>query len=293
MAYIELGDHLYLQVPPPISVIGGAAFPSAWPCDQTTHQCLFSWQESTGKGLLHGTGREEHSRSGLAVLYVDQYEPWHVRSSIFIIRHQQSWSRLIQLQQAIERAGVSRRQAKYDTQFNDFFIRADQEEAVNFREVGQTRGRVLRYGMVIQLEHAVSQGYMYVSAIPAETDSLSGCIVACSKYAANSGWFRVMPKLQQVHCDGERVHVGDQCVLEHVETGMRVGIGLLPDGRAMYEVVGATVENTSFRLMRYREHADVESPAVKSGAAVYIMHKEAQARFHRVYTRWLWDQCRN
>ena len=64
-ANIELGDHLYVQ-------------------------------ESTGKGWMHGTGRMEHSRSGLAVVYVDPYEPRHVRTSIFILRHQQSWIHLLE-----------------------------------------------------------------------------------------------------------------------------------------------------------------------------------------------------
>ena len=63
--YVELGDHLYLQ-------------------------------ESTGQGWLHGTGRAELSRSGLAVLYVDPYEHRNVRTSIFILRHQQTWTHLIE-----------------------------------------------------------------------------------------------------------------------------------------------------------------------------------------------------
>ena len=63
--FIELGDHIYLL-------------------------------ESTGKGWLHGTGRAEHSRSRLAELFVDPYEPRHVRTSIFIIQHQQSWTQLLE-----------------------------------------------------------------------------------------------------------------------------------------------------------------------------------------------------
>jgi hypothetical protein len=61
--FIEFGDHIYLQ-------------------------------ESTGKGWLHGTGRPEINGSGLAVLYVDPFEPRHVRTSIFIVRHQQTWTHL-------------------------------------------------------------------------------------------------------------------------------------------------------------------------------------------------------
>jgi hypothetical protein len=93
---------------------------------------------------------------------------------------------------------VSPRQAESDPSFAELFSQAKREEKVNVREVEQTRGRVLRYGMVVQLQHAVSQGYLYISGTPAKTDMISGCIVACSKYAGSVGWFRVIPKLQQV-----------------------------------------------------------------------------------------------
>jgi hypothetical protein len=140
------------------------------------------------------------------------------------------------LQQQLQRAGVSQRQAEGDRQFHTLLENARREELANDKECEQTRGRVLRYGMVVQLQHAASQAYMYVSGTAALTSSLAGATVACSKHAADASWFRVMPKLQQVHVEGERVHVGDQIVLEHAESGMNLTMGKLTDGRAMYEV---------------------------------------------------------
>ena len=173
---------------------------------------------------------------------------------------------------------MSPRQAESNPHYNELFLRAKREEKVNEREVEQTRSRVLRYGMVVQLQHAVSHGYLYVSGTPSESVLSSGCLVACSKYAGSVGCFRVIPKLQQVHCEGERVHVGDPCILEHVETGMRVALGRLSDGRAMYEVIGNPSQGamSSFKLMRYRGHAEAASLSLNSGTAAHIIHKEAR-----------------
>ena len=250
--YVELGDHLYLQ-------------------------------ETTGKGWLHGSGRPDFQRSsGLAPVYVDPYEPRLVRMSIFVIQHQQNWSHLRTLQLALERAGLTRRQAENDPKYTELFANAQRECNLNERDLEQARGRVVRYGMVVQLLHATSQAFLHVSSTPSETDPLSSCVLATDKEAGSSGWFRVTPKLQQVHREGERVHVGDPCILEQVDSGVLIGLGPLSDGRAMYEVLGSLKVNISFKLMRYRGHAEVAGTQAEgsmdlfSGSVVHVMHKEAQ-----------------
>ena len=214
-------------------------------------------------------------------MYVDPYEPRLVRPSIFVIQHQQSWSHLRTLQLSLERAAVTRRQAENDPKFHELFACAQRESLLNERDLEQARGRVVRYGMVVQLLHATSQTYLHVSGTPSEADLLTH-VLATDKEAGSGGWFRVTPKLQQVHREGERVHVGDPCILEHVDSGALIGLGPLSDGRAMYEVLGSLKVNISFKLMRYRGHAETagartgSSMELFSGSVVHIMHKEAQ-----------------
>ena len=67
-------------------------------------------------------------------------------------------------------------------------------------------GRPLRYGMVVMLQHAASQNYLWVTPQPTVSNA-DASLVAVGEEVGKAGWFRIMPRLQQVHQEGERVYV--------------------------------------------------------------------------------------
>ena len=52
--------------------------------------------------------------------------------------------------------------------------------------------------MVVQLQHAVSHKFLTVSAQPSSSDP-DGCLLSLSYEAGKNGWFRIVPRLSQVH----------------------------------------------------------------------------------------------
>jgi hypothetical protein len=75
--------------------------------------------------------------------------------------------------------------------------------------------------MIIQLRHANSHKDLIVSSQSAESNPDSRQ-VALDGAGGELSWLRIMPRLR-VHSEGERVHLGDPVVLEHVKTGLQVG----------------------------------------------------------------------
>jgi len=141
-------------------------------------------------------------------------------------------------------------------------------------------GREVRYGNVIQLQHAQTATMLAVTRHAAHV-SKEARRAMLEVEPAEAAWFRVMPRLR-IHSEGERVRLGDPAVLEHVSTGLKLRVersGKLPDGR---REVAAAAEPSSVKINLYRAHEPPESAAVpgalaalQGGASMRLMHKEA------------------
>ena len=103
---------------------------------------------------------------------------------------------------------------------------ADREREVerNAREYEQSKGAAVRYGMVIQLQHAISGKHLSVARQAAELNADSRrCLVESE--GTDRAWLRVMPWLK-VHSEGDHVRANDPVQLVHLATGMRLHVDL-------------------------------------------------------------------
>ena len=262
---------------------------------------LLFLQHEDSKGYLHSLGREDnYGQSRLTTLSVKQFEPHRCRTSVFVLRPAQvvgrcalgrcfvemrsrpdlgaalilaspwqMWNRLSELQTELERRGVDRLSVESDPTFKRLLDECATEAKVNDREFEQVKGRALRYGMVVQLQHAVSHKFLTVSAQPSSSDP-DGCLLSLSYEAGKNGWFRIVPRLSQVHSEGQHVREGDPCLIEHCSSGQYVSVGM------MYEVVSSNARKTSFKLNRFQIWKEsMQNQVLVSGRAVLFNHREA------------------
>ena len=148
------------------------------------------------------------------------------REALFLLWGQQNYSVEKQLCAALERVGKTRDEARVcassDPLIGSLYIEREKEKKNNMQEFEMAKGREVRYGNVVQLQHHTSEKYLSVSRQTAE-HIRDGRRVEVNRNAGESAWFRIMPRLK-VHSEGERVHVGDPIVFEHVVTGFNLTV---------------------------------------------------------------------
>ena len=131
----------------------------------------------------------------------------------------------------------------------------------------QAKGRELRYGQIIELQHELSSKRAQITHHPAVMHK-EGRKAEVSE-AGEACWFRIMPRLR-VHTEGEKVHVGDPVLLQHVVTGQKLFVAAqsnpLADGRL--EVTGA-LEGSALKVMQYRDYGDEAALALYGGQTVW------------------------
>ena len=199
------------------------------------------------------------------------------RECVFQVRQQHNYTVAKQMRAALEREGLTMAEAQGDSRFRKLVDDRARERALNFDEFQQQRGREVRYGMIVQLQHVSSQKYISVSRQSAQLNK-DGRRVLLDRDAGEGAWFRISPRLR-VHSDGEKVHAMDPVVLYHVNTGLPLHVesGQLPDGK---REVSGTIDFSAFKVMIYRnyleERASKEEKVCLGGAQVRMVHKEAE-----------------
>ena len=201
-------------------------------------------------------------------------------AQIFVIMQQHTCGAAHALKQFLEVQGLTAQEAQREQRCQHFFDSVAREEEVNAHEFDNSKGRELRYGMVIQLKHHLSQRFAQVTTQSAEMNP-EGRRVALAEEVSELCWLRIVPRLRRVHSEGERVRVGDPVALELVETSLHLQVATrrpLDDGR--YELTTTAAEAwmaTAFKLGLYRSHADeARSDAVlHGGMPVRLIHSPA------------------
>ena len=205
------------------------------------------------------------------------------REGLFRLRAQQNYAAEVKLSAALSRMNKTRMEARGDDSFAHLFKEREKEKRNNLQEFEMAKGREIRYGMVIQLQHVISDNYLRVSRQSAE-QTRDSWRVEIYRDAAESGWFRIMPRLR-VHSEGDRVHMGDPVVFENVSTGFNLAIGanaldqLSGSGAPSFprREVCATNEPSALKILRYRSFADTRQVrSLLGGAPVRLIHKEAE-----------------
>ena len=200
------------------------------------------------------------------------------RDSVFLIRPQHDYSVVKKLRQEAEKMGLTMNEVKNDPRFRRRMEQRAREVAMNKQAFQQSTGREVRYGMVVQLQHDTSQKYLRVAKQASEVNK-EGRRVVLDRDAGEEAWFRIMPRLR-VHSEGERVHVGDPILLEHVNTALGVRVegdkNSLPLSDGRREVL-ATPTGTPLKVEQYRSFSDAGRAfhTLLSGQPVRLVHKEA------------------
>lgn len=171
-------------------------------------------------------------------------------------------------------------------QYNKLEKDARTEAKRNADEYETTKGREVRYGMIITLRHEGSAKFLAVSSQSAESDRDSRKVLLTGTLSEDV-YFRVMPQLGRVHSEGERIHDRDPVQLESVaNAGLKLSVSyreIRQHGQPWHEVLAST-EPSPFKLQRFRSH-QVESsvaaltskPLLLGGQAARLIHVEANA----------------
>ena len=194
---------------------------------------LITLYEDASDGYL-GSGGISETQIGVRAVSDAHHAQRVATESVFRLRQQQNYSVTKQMRAFREREGLSAQDAVMDERYKEFLPEREREKVNNLQEFENTRGRVLRYGMIVQLQHVDSHKYACVARQSAVLNP-DGRRVCLDRDAGETAWLRVMPRLR-VHSEGEMVHVGDPVTLEHVHTGLLLNVDLrpqsiLPDGR--------------------------------------------------------------
>jgi hypothetical protein len=142
--------------------------------------------------------------------------------SAFLLRPQQNYVAENRLRAELDAKGVSRALAQTLPEFRGLFEARESEKSINLGEFEHKMGTVVHYGMVVQLQHVLSEKYLQVTRQRGETRT--GRRVTVSRDAGEMAWFVVQPSLR-VHKEGEPVHLGDRVILESVSSGMALCVG--------------------------------------------------------------------
>ena len=201
-----------------------------------------------------------------------------VSEGIFVLRQQQNYSVMRQIQAFLEREGLQHQEALSDLRYQEFMAASKREEIANDQEFQTLKGREVRYGAIVQLEHLASHKYAFVARQSAALNPDSRR-VSVDRDAGEAAWMRVMPRLR-VHSEGEKIHVGDPITLEHIRTGLKLHVDtrpleMLSDG--LHEVAATQqVQPSGFKLELCRSY-DIETAGgqVLGNQAIRIIHKEA------------------
>lgn len=166
--------------------------------------------------------------------------------SAFVIRLQQNYAAENKLRRKIEERGMTRVQAQqaFDPEMRQLFDARENEKRINAAEFDFKKGLEVRYGMIVQLQHKISEKYMMVTRQRMETRD--GRKVVIDRNAGEAAWFRIIPSLR-VHSEGEPVHLGDRVIFESVESGLQLCAA--PSGADLSREVfgGRLKEATPFR----------------------------------------------
>jgi hypothetical protein len=216
----------------------------------------------------------------------------HPREAFFVIDVQQNYMVEREARAALERKGMTHEEAmsargRADKDISRLVQEMAREKKTNQQEISAAVGRDVRYGMVIQLRHVISDKYLSVSRKSPEQNR-DGKRIEVQKYAGEFAYFRILPRLR-VHVEGERVHVGDPVVLEHCESSLRLTFGL---PRTTSKVGGATVvtkqrevcatkDASGVNVNLHRSHKHHQQRQHLTGATpVRLVHSEAEGTMH-------------
>lgn len=118
---------------------------------------------------------------------------------VFRIRPQHDYSSAKTLQKVLDQHGVTLDEVVGDGEYAKLFEARDTERANNLKDAEQARGRALRYGMVVQLQHDTSLNYLCVTRGKVDNDPKAR-MVSLSRDFGEAAWFTVMPKLKVCPC---------------------------------------------------------------------------------------------
>eukprot|EP00966_Prymnesium_polylepis_P030917 719468-Prymnesium_polylepis.1 len=140
--------------------------------------------------------------------YIEQTSKEEMRISrsvatetVFLMRNQMNYSTAKKMQTLLDKEGMTAADAEGDERFRKILRDREAEKKANMEEFKLAKGRDVRYGAIIQLQHGISQKYIKVSREAA--DQAEGRKVCLDREAAEAAWFRVLPRLR-VHSEGER-----------------------------------------------------------------------------------------
>ena len=140
------------------------------------------------------------SDTQVAIHTTSECSSWH--QAAFLVRLQQSYTAEKALRAELQACGLSREQGAANPDFRHLFDAREQEQRLNSYEFQYKIGSDVRFGMVVQLQHSVSQKYLHVS--DQQTAAREGRQVRVDRNAGEGAWFRIVPYLR-VHKEGEPV----------------------------------------------------------------------------------------
>ena len=194
---------------------------------------------------------------------------------------QQNFNHAIALRKELEASGGATTR-RGEAQIERLQEAASKEMRRNAEEYKLIEGNEVRYGTTVTLRHEGSGKFLAVSAQPSDLNH-DARLVEVSPEFGEEMYFCVMPQLELLHSEGERIHHDDPVQLNVVSSpGLRLHVRpLRAAGQAHFEVLAAT-ESTGFKMLCFRSvQAErlaaerVVAPLLFGGMPIRLLHVEA------------------
>ncbi|KAL4233979.1 hypothetical protein ACF0H5_005634 [Mactra antiquata] len=157
---------------------------------------------------------------------------------------------------------------------------ADAENADNAQEQKRQMGKRVRYGDIVQLQHAFTNKFIHIVTSQTSQIDKNNMVIQLQEFNAKNAQFRILPQYK-VKSEGEVVQIYDQIVFESVKSP-----GHFIHASQFYQIDNFTfgselnlgVERSGFTLIRYQKRpAEDTLSFVRGGSVVRLFHKELEA----------------
>lgn len=138
-------------------------------------------------------------------LSAEVHDRKRARQTVFRVQIHHSYKALTRLRRKLDKLGIhsiaEARASGPTGELRELLREYAIEHQRNEGEFEQVRGRAVRYGSVVQLQHESTLKYLIVSR--KEAEHAAGRVLALDGDAGELSWFQLLPRLR-VHSSGER-----------------------------------------------------------------------------------------
>ncbi|CAD5118285.1 DgyrCDS6999 [Dimorphilus gyrociliatus] len=158
-------------------------------------------------------------------------------------------------------------------------IGANAETKDNLLDQQRVKGKLIKYGEIVQLRHAFSSKFIHVSKTDNSTIEKNRMLVTLEDYNAKTAQFRILPRCK-VKTEGDKVEFKDEILFESVKMyGSYLHVSYLHniDNFTRGSEVNLGVDYTYFSIKLHFRPSEKNEKYLRGGDIVRFYHKDLEA----------------